>query len=130
MTNKIKQLEERIAKLKKKRDNLKEKMKDYKVEMKPTLWHVKLSEGSYSDYNEDHLFFSGNDENEIWNFLCRYVDSQDYGEHRFVNSKMPLAMKWNDKTYKSCFLLGEDYFYNHNYVNVEIERLNVIYFNK
>lgn len=127
MTNEIKELEEQIAQLKNKRDKLKKKITDYKVEMKPALWQVKLSEGMYSDYNEDHLFFSGNDENEVWNFLCRYIESKDYASKEFVYAKRPLVMKWNDETFKHSITGGVDY---HNYVDVEIKRLNVIYFNE
>lgn len=105
-------------------------MNDYKIEVKPTYWDVELSYGSYSDYEEAHLYFAGNDENEIWNFLCRYVKSQDYDENDFVGVENPLAMKWNDKAFSRYILSDYDYFYNFDYVNVEIKRLKVIYFKK
>lgn len=49
-------------------------VKEYKVEWKPGLWDVQLDMGSYSDAREEHLYFHANDENEVWNFLCRYVE--------------------------------------------------------
>lgn len=58
--------------------------KDYKVEMKPSFWDVTLYHGAYSDAVEKHFYFRANDENEVWNFLCRYledifgVDPDDY----------------------------------------------------
>ena len=47
--------------------------KEYKVEMKGSLWEVVLSSGCYSDYKESHLVFSGNSEEEVWLFLQRYT---------------------------------------------------------
>jgi len=49
-------------------------MKDYKIETKPSFWEVILKRGCYSDKEEKHLFFRANDENEVWNFLCRYLE--------------------------------------------------------
>lgn len=48
--------------------------KDYKVEMKPSTWAVSLESGEYSDYEIDYLYFYGNSEDEIWNFLSRYLE--------------------------------------------------------
>ena len=111
---------------------------DYKIEMKPTYWEVVLSSGRYSDYSENHLFFAGNDENEIWNFLCRYIDDinkdEIKSEYLFGSVKNPTAMKFNDKKYLSENYIGEkdeiDWSDYCEIVNVEINRLNVIYFNK
>jgi len=50
------------------------KIMDYKVELKPSFWVVTLQHGCYSDWDIEYLFFRGNDENEIWDFLCRYKD--------------------------------------------------------
>ncbi len=49
--------------------------KDYKIEMKPTLWSVSLETGSYSGWEINYLFFRANDKDEVWNFLCRYIES-------------------------------------------------------
>lgn len=106
---------------------------DYKVEMKPTYWEVVLSSGCYSDYSENHLFFAGNDEDEIWNFLCRYIDS--IAEERdclFGSVNNPLAIKFGEKKFVSDKYKGdkEDINWNSEYyiVDVSISRLNVIYF--
>ena len=109
--------------------------KDYKVETKPTYWEVILSSGHYSDYEESHLFFAGNDENEIWNFLKRYTDDvakkNDY-LHGVNMNGLSLAMKWNDERFISKNFTGDkdDIFWDNEYniAKVNIKRLNVIYF--
>ena len=107
-------------------------MNDYKVEMKPTYWEVVLSSGSYSDYSENHLFFAGNDEDEIWNFLCRYIESIAEENDYSGDVKKPLAIKFNDKKFISEKYKGdkEEIDWNYDIVDVSISRLNVIYFNK
>lgn len=108
--------------------------KDYKVEMKPTYWKVVLSSGEYSDYEEATLVFSGNSEEEIWNFLCRYTDDvAKESEYTWgVTSGTALAMKWNDKKFISKKYKGEpeDIRWSSGYdiAKVEIARLNIIYF--
>ena len=52
----------------------KTKEKDYKIETKPSLWDVTLSSGCYSDREENHLHFRANDPEEVWHFLCRYIE--------------------------------------------------------
>jgi hypothetical protein len=98
--------------------------KDYKVEMKPTYWEVILSIGEYSDYTEKHLFFSGNDELEVWNFLKRYMLDNAQKEKRF--GEMVIY-----KDDRFIFSQGNDAYNNYyDRYDVEIKRLNVIYFNK
>ena len=105
--------------------------KDYKVEMKPTIWQVKLSHGCYSDYSEEHLFFAGNNEDEIWLFLCRYIEDIAK-ESDYLCGGYKLALKYGDKKYLSTKYKGdiEDIYWSSVYdINdVEINRLNVIYF--
>ena len=54
--------------------------KDYKIEVKPSLWVVVLATGCYSDAEENYLFVHANNEEEVWNFLCRYYDDIKKGE--------------------------------------------------
>ena len=107
--------------------------KDYKVEMKPTYWEVILSSGMYSDYRETHLFFAGNDEFEIWDFLKRYIDDvakeDDYNWG--VSDEYALVVKWNKEIYISKKYTGDKDTTNMcNIADVDISRLNIIYFNK
>ena len=118
--------------------------KDYKVEMKPTYWDVKLDKGCYSDHQEEHLYFNGNSIDEVWIFLCRYIESiweanSDYEaivmehwdkkkrelvvEHQFATKgftkkqqKRDVDIDWNTE-------------YGYTW-GVDITRLEVIYFNK
>lgn len=108
---------------------------DYKVEMKPSYWHVILSAGMYSDYRENHLFFAGNDAEEIWNFLCRYVDSiAKPDDFLYGDVDFPLAIQWEDKKYVSSKFNGDirdiDWSIHYGTVDVKIERLSVIYFQR
>ena len=89
--------------------------KDYKVEMKPTIWHITIWRGEYSDHEERHYFISANDDNEAWEFFKRYM--KDIKEDEiFV---------WN----KERFKIGEgtSWFWRWD---VNIKRLNVIYFKR
>jgi len=109
--------------------------KDYKIEMKGSLWEVVLSSGAYSDYTELHLVFSSNDEQEVWIFLKRYmediVEKSDFTWG--LSSGKTLAMKWNGEKYLSEKFTGDkeniSWGSEYHVANVEIKRLNVIYFN-
>lgn len=103
-------------------------MKDYKVETKPSWWHVTLSIGSYSDYEESHLFFSGNDEFEVWDFLKRYTN--DMINPNYLNK----LYKWEGERFVSDKYTGNvdsvDWDCDWQASDVMIERLNVIHFLK
>lgn len=101
--------------------------KDYKVETKPSYWKVTLSHGCYSDASEEHLFFSGNSEDEVWIFLCRYIDDIA-SESKYSWDKKNL--KWANKKHENKYSEYENDFdtdYGYCY-EVDIKRLNVIYF--
>ena len=113
--------------------------KDYKVETKPTMFEVTLSHGCYSSYIEKHLFFAANDEEEVWHFLCRYLESvneEDDGKHycdaSFYECISFCGLVWNDKKYRSKKCTEEeDRWFETDYgggLDVEIHPLNVIYF--
>jgi len=111
-------------------------MKDYKVEMKPTYWDVTLATGCYSDYTEKHLYFTGNDENEVWNFLCRYAEDKIKEKDKlfFDWEGKHYPIKWNDqkfipKDYKEN-IEDIDWISGYDIFDTEIKRLNVIYFLK
>ncbi len=39
---------------------------EYKIETKPSYWHIILYKGEYSDYTENHYFIHANDRDEAW----------------------------------------------------------------
>lgn len=98
---------------------------DYKVEWKPTLWEVILSEGHYSDYNEHHLFFQANSEEEVWHFLKRYLKATYHPGSRpkygSVSTCVVGKVSWGGEVYE---VEGNDW----NTYDVSIEPLNVIIF--
>lgn len=104
---------------------------DYKVEMKPTYWHVNLRWGQYSDAGEEQLFFAGNDEFEIWDFLKRYIDATAE-ENQYLWGSEKLALKWVKETYLSPKFIGDrdsvNWTNGYEVTYVDIKRLNVIYF--
>ena len=110
----------------------------YKVEMKPTIWEVTLERGSYSDRTEEHLFFSGNTQEEVWEFFKRYETENNKDIRGHVN------YEWNN--FSLSFTGTKDKKGNYKVVipeivapqksdwydgwMVSIERLDVIYFKK
>lgn len=112
--------------------------KEYKIEMKPSWWHVTLMCGCYSDYREHQLFFAANDEWEVWNFLQRYMDDvakEDVNLWGLKENGTTLAMKWNDEKYLSVKFTGDrdgvDWEpYDDGISTVTIKRLHVIHFRK
>jgi hypothetical protein len=116
--------------------------KDYKVEMKPTFWVVSLSSGAYSDWIERHLYFRANSEDEVWNYLCRYLDDlyimREY-DWLMCYDKIAIRLEDGTKSYvmkKWLEQKGNDIKkvnWDADYGNceiVKIERLNVIEFLK
>ncbi len=103
--------------------------KDYKIEVKPTFWAVSLETGCYSDWSIEYLFFSANDENEVWNFLCRYYEDQHSGSEWGQR-----ALVWNDKKYAVQKVKTQrEINWETDYGDaqfVKIERLKVIHFQK
>lgn len=110
--------------------------KDYKVEMKGSYWEVIISTGCYSDFQESHLVFAGNSEDEIWDFLKRYTDDV-LKESTFcwgLNNGTCYLLKWGNKKYISKKYTDnvEDISWNNSYdsADVKIKRLDVIYFKR
>jgi len=109
--------------------------KEYKIEMKPTYWEVIIESGCYSDKTEAHLVFSGNSEEEIWEFLKRYEDDVCIYDNLLCgdcSDGASLAIKWNENTYLSKKFTGNkedvDWSSDYDIGNIKIKRLNVIYF--
>jgi len=46
--------------------------KEYKIEVRPTIWHITVSSGEYSDYDEDHYFLRANTPEEAQEFFKKY----------------------------------------------------------
>ena len=108
--------------------------KDYKVELKPTYWDVILERGEYSDYEQEHLYFAGNVEEEIWIFLCRYLDSVSdkdrYGQFGAIQlcedaNKMFVTKELSERIKERGWDVR-----NSDIWSVTIKRLEVIYFKK
>ncbi len=117
--------------------------KDYKIEMKPTLWSVSLESGCYSDWSIDYYFFKGNSIEEVWNFVCRYFEDvynvKEYNGHNSLyfedEDKKYIIQKWaNDETrWDFKDKKAEDINFDTDYGDtklVRIRRLDVIYFEK
>jgi len=54
--------------------------KEYKIETRPTIYHITVSSGEYSDYSESHYFLRANDLEEAQFLFKRYwkdVNVQD-----------------------------------------------------
>ena len=111
----------------------------YKVEMKPTIWEVTLERGSYSDRTEEHLFFSGNTQEEVWEFFKRYEtennkDIRGHVNYEWNDLKLSFSGPFKDNfnhykiTIPASTKPREDNWYGGWMVS--IERLDVIYFKK
>ena len=118
---------------------------DYKVETKMGTWEATLTCGEYSGKEEKHLFFSANNEEEVWYFLCRYVEDQNLKankayKHRISGCSLGeedfyaflLKYENNNKTYISPLSKEKDITraYPNEICYVDIKPLNVIYFAK
>lgn len=102
--------------------------KNYKLEAKPSFWHVKLFRGCYSDYSEDHLFFRANSPDEAWAYLCGVKGSEPldcWGGN--------LALKWCGEKWVHPKCTKEDINWDIDYGDtwgVDIEQLKVYEFQK
>ena len=116
------------------------KNKEYKVEMKGSLWSVVLRSGSYSYRQESHFVFSGNSKEEVWEFLKRYIDdvanknSYVWGLENGVCLAIVDEENHENKYLSTKYIGGGAEFLDWSDIDsvadVKIERLNVIYFNK
>lgn len=73
-------------------------MSDYKVETKPTLWHITLDQGAYSDRDEMHYFIRANDRDEAWHlFKAYWTDLVDVrGEHGYTRGNLLVYVDQDD----------------------------------
>lgn len=116
--------------------------KDYKIECKPTYWDVMLTRGEYSDYEEQHLYIAGNSQEEVWGFLCRFLDSiwnqespwNTIGCINMTDMEGNILKRFATSGYIKQNGLDEDYSWGNmphwDIWNADISRLEVIYFNK
>ncbi len=101
--------------------------KNYKIETKPSIWHVTLMQGCHSDYTieERHLFFQANSPEEAWHFLIKMAEIPKsypgefailiWGKKRWIHPKLPKYRITWDTDYGDAWA-------------VEIEMLEVIEF--
>ena len=107
-------------------------MKDYKVETKPSTWHIELKTGTYSDRREEHCFIAANSEEEVWELLCRYwQDTMEEGECTPVLHCELLEKKFmpqNIAEHVKEFMDDEDSWPDYFVWQVSITNLKVIHF--
>ena len=115
-------------------------MKDYKIETTGSLWHVILSRGCYSDYEEHHLAFSANSEDEVWKMIEIYIKDNlkeycaSYRDTIFKNNSDGVFMilledekrDFEKKPLRTLKDFDSDYY---DYY-IEIKRLEIINFDK
>ena len=104
--------------------------KKYKVEAKGSLWEVTLEHGEYSDWDIEHYIFSGNTEDEVWEFVKIWAkeggieDSYRYGlvygENKYQFRDFPIGHYSSEMNWETDY--GDSY-------EVRITRANVIYVN-
>lgn len=101
----------------------------FKVEAKGSLWEVTLENGAYSSWDIEHYIFSGNSQDEVWEFVKIWADNGGidkgspccglvYGDERHQFSILPDYGEEVD--WDTCY--GDAY-------KVEITRAHVIYVN-
>ena len=104
----------------------------YKVETKHNLWRVFLERGTYSDYENETLIFSGNSAEEIWQRLKEYTKCFDeivYKKNECDNHNRNNYLRIDSDFGK----IRNKFFENDNYWDVwscEITPLDIIYFTK
>lgn len=91
----------------------------FKVETKPTLWWVQLSQGSYSDYTENNYYIRANDKDEAW-YLFKQYWRQTIADHPYSQS-----LQFEQETYNPT---GKRRSYGD--WDVDISNLDVIEFHK
>ena len=109
--------------------------KNYKVEAKGSLFEVSFEYGCYSDWSIEYRLFSGNSEEEVWEFIKIWAfqnDSQDSVD------KWHYGLIWNNRKFQFKKMedwkeeVGEEMDWDTEYgdaLKVKIRRANVIYVN-
>ena len=101
--------------------------KNYKVETKGSLWEVSLECGCYSDWDIEYHIFSGNSEEEVWEFVKIWASQggiqKDWDDWKY-------GLVWNNRKFqfKERKEMDWDTGYG-NAIEVKIRRANVIYVN-
>lgn len=110
--------------------------KSYKTEAQSYLFHVVLNNGSYSEYFELHYLFSGNSEEEVWEYLKIFFEESKTDTCTCLESPCLCrfsALIWEDRKYKrsisdeDCDTWDTDTY--GECFNVSIYREHVIYVN-
>ena len=116
-------------------------MKNYKIEKRPTIWQVILSSGDDGfDYNETHLHFMANSQEDAWEMLKEYFEDVVNPKDEYKKKAIyweSMNKKWAIPTWRKRILSGKEYdsfvnwdtCYGHAY-KVEIKMLDLIIFSR
>lgn len=64
----------------------------FKTETRHNTWHVKIYHGDYSDYREQHLYFSANSQEETFHYLKGYAEkTREF--FNYVDKEAPMLLK-------------------------------------
>ena len=101
--------------------------KHYKVEAKGSLWEVTLECGEYSDWDIKHFIFSGNNEEEVWEFIKIWANEGGIGGDSFK-----WGLVWNGQQHQFAPLpdwnIGMHWGTGYgDAFKVEIKRAHVVY---
>ncbi len=105
--------------------------KDYKVEAKGSLFEVSFEKGCYSDWDIKYRLFSGNSEEEVWEFIKIWASQGGINKYR-------CGLVWNDRKFQFKEIedwrkeTEEEMDWDTEYgdaLKVNIHRANVIYVN-
>ena len=100
--------------------------KNYKVETKGSLWEVSLEHGCYSDWDIEYYIFSGNSEEEVWEFIKIWASQGG------VQDDWAYGLVWNNRKFQFREEEEEEMNWDTDYgdaLKVKIHRANVIYVN-
>lgn len=108
--------------------------KNFKVEMKGSLFVVTLECGCYSDWQIEHYLFSANSEQEAWELVKKWADDGGIDQEEGPFYGQNVALIWGKEKHQFAKLpnyeqeLDWDTEYGDAY-EVNIKRADVIYVN-
>jgi hypothetical protein len=103
----------------------------FKIEANMDIWHIIMSQGCYSSYDENHLFIRANDLEEAYYFLKEYAQDYGFGYSAWTGPEL-VRFCYKDliEVVRGSILPDTDTFnagYNNGDFNIKIEPLPVIF---